>query len=544
MEAAIEFSRGAFPDPVGPPLCEERLLEMVAFGGRLHDVLNASCRFVEEEYGDCRCGVYVIDGCGPRLRTLAAPTLPHSINEAICGLTPLVAADSQSAWLWQASAFRSVAIAHGLLSCSCAPIYSRAGRLLGTFAVFQNTATLPTPHQRDLVAKVTLIASIALERAQAELERQRSEAFLNEAQRLSATGSFSWRVDSGDVTWSVETHRIFEVDRSAPVSLDLFLSRVHPDDTPRVLDMIGLSELAGTGYDCEYRIVVPNGSVKYLHVVAHGTRSLDGGLEFIGAIRDITEYRLSQQALDKARAALAHISRVTSLGALTASIAHEINQPLSGIITNASACLRMLTADPPNVAGALDTARRTIRDGNRASGTIKGLRALFAKKEAGAEVVDLNEATREVIALVMDELQRNHVVLRTHLAGELPRVMGNRAQLQQVILNLLLNASDALSCVEGRSRELLVWTEEHEGRLVRLSVQDAGIGLGAQVMDKLGESFFTTKDRGMGIGLFVCCFIVERHGGYLRAARNEGPGATFSFCIPTALTELQRGDAG
>jgi signal transduction histidine kinase len=540
MEVAIEFSRGAFPDPVRPLLCKERLVEMVAFGGRLHDVLNAACRFVEEDHGDCLCGVYRIDGCGSRLRTLAAPSLSHSINEAISALTPLIAVDSQSAWLWQASAFRSVALAHGLLSCWCAPIYSRAGQLLGIFAVFQNTPTASTPQQRDLVAKVTHIMSIALERAQGEVERKRSEAFLNEAQRLSATGTFSWRVDSGEVTWSDETYRIFEVDRSVPASLDLFLSRVHPDDMPRVLEMIGLAQHGGTGYDYEYRIVVPNGSGKYLHVVAHGTRSLDGEVEFIGAIRDVTEHRLSQQALDKARAALAHMSRVTSLGALTASIAHEINQPLSGIITNASACLRMLAADPPNVTGALDTARRTIRDGNRAAETIKCLRALFANKEVEAEVVDLNEAAREVIALLMDELQRNHVVLRAHLAGELPRIMGNRAQLQQVILNLLINASDALSCVDGRSRELLVWTEEHAGGLVRLSVQDAGIGLSAQVMDKLGESFFTTKDRGMGIGLFVCRFIVEGHGGRLRAARNEGPGATFSFCIPA----VQRGDVG
>ena len=534
MEAAIEFLRGALPGSAGALLGEERLLEMVAFGGQLHDVLNASCRLVEENHKDCRCGVFLIDRCGLKLRTLAAPTLPPTLNEAICGLTPRVAVDSEAAWLWQASAFRSVAVAHGLLSCWCTPIYSRVGRLLGTFAVFQNTSTSATSHQHDLVAKVAHIMSIALERAQGEVERKRNEAFLNEAQRLSATGSFAWRVDSGDVTWSEEAYRIFEVHRSVPASLDLFLSRVHPEDRPRVLGRMGLAQRGGRGYDYEYRIVVPNGSVKYLHVVAHGTLGPDGELEFIGAIRDVTEYRLSQQALEKARSALAHISRVASLGALTASIAHEINQPLSGIMTNASACLRMLTADPPNVEGALSTVRRTLRDGNRASETIKCLRALFANKEAVAELVDLNEAAREVIALSTHELQRNHVVLRTQFAEELPRVMGNRAQLQQVILNLLVNASDALSGVEGRSRELRIWTEEQEGGLVRLSVRDAGIGLGAKVMEKLGESFFTTKDRGMGIGLFVCRFIVERHGGRLRAARNKGPGATFSFCIPTA----------
>jgi signal transduction histidine kinase len=545
MDAAFEFSRGAIPYTVGAMLCEDRLVAMVASGGPLHDVLSASCHVVEEGWADSHCGIYLIDRRGPKLRMLAAPTLPHGVNEAICGLTlssdaqtRVIAIDSEAAWLWQASALRFVALAHGLLSCWCAPIYSRAGQLLGTFAVFQRTAAAPTLRQRDLVAKVTHITSIAIERARGEAERRRSEAFLIEAQRLSSTGSFSWGLASGEVTWSEEMYRIFEVDRSVSASLDLFLSRVHPDDMPRVLGMIGLAQRDGSGHDYECRILLPNGSVKYLHVVAHGTWSVDGEMEFIGAVRDITDYRLSQQALDKARAALAHISRVTSLGALTASIAHEINQPLCGIMTNAAVCLRMLTADPPNMAGALDTVRRTIRDGGRAAETIKCLRALFAKKEASAEAVDLNEATREVIALTIDELQRNHVVLRTHLADGLPPVTGNRTQLQQVILNLLLNASDAMSSVEGRSRELLVRTDEHEGELVRLSVQDAGIGLGAQVMDKLCESFYTTKSQGMGIGLFVCRFIVETHRGHLWAAQNEGPGATFSFCIPRALGEF------
>ena len=226
------------------------------------------------------------------------------------------------------------------------------------------------------------------------------------------------------------------------------------------------------------------------------------------------------------------MARVTSLGALTASIAHEVNQPLSGIITNASTCLRMLAADPPNVDGARETARRTIRDGNRASDVITRLRALFSKKDATTESVDLNEATREVIALSLSELQRNRVILRAELADDLPPVTGDRVQLQQVILNLLLNASDAMSGVDDRPRQLVIRTERDEGDRVRLTVQDAGVGFDPQAVDRLFEAFYTTKSDGMGIGLSVSRSIIESHHGRLWATPNDGPGATFSFSIP------------
>jgi signal transduction histidine kinase len=217
---------------------------------------------------------------------------------------------------------------------------------------------------------------------------------------------------------------------------------------------------------------------------------------------------------------------------MTASIAHEVNQPLSGIITNASTCLRMLAADPPNVEGASETARRTLRDGNRASDVITRLRALFGKKSSTSESVDLNEAALEVIALSLSELQRNRVMLRTELADDLPPVAGDRVQLQQVILNLFLNASDAMSGVDDRPRQLVIRTERQEDDRVRLSVQDTGVGLEPQALDRLFEAFYTTKSGGMGIGLSVSRSIIDSHQGRLWAAPNDGPGATFSFSIP------------
>jgi signal transduction histidine kinase len=217
---------------------------------------------------------------------------------------------------------------------------------------------------------------------------------------------------------------------------------------------------------------------------------------------------------------------------LTASIAHEVNQPLAGIVTNASTCLRMLAADPPNVEGARETARRTLRDGERASEVIARLRALFSKKTTTIGSIDLNEAAREVVALSMSELQRQHVAVRTELASDLPPVRGDRVQLQQVILNLLLNASDAMSTVADRPRELVIATSS-DGAEIRVSVRDTGIGFDAGDPDRLFDAFYTTKSSGMGMGLSVSRSIMEHHGGRLWATRNRGPGATFSFSIPS-----------
>jgi PAS domain S-box-containing protein len=369
-------------------------------------------------------------------------------------------------------------------------------------------------------------------RKQAEKELRRSEAFLAEAQRLSATGSFSWRVATDEVMWSEQLYRIFEFDQGVPVTLELICSRVHPEDLPSLYDLIDRARGAGGDFEYEHRLQMPDHSVKYLHMVAHGTQDADGRLEYIGAVQDVTQRRLSEDALGKARSDLARVARVTSLGVLTASIAHEVNQPLSGIVTNASTCLRMLGADPPNVDGARETARRTIRDGNRASEVITRLRALFGKKDATTESVDLNEAAREVIALSLSELQRSRVILRPELADDLPPVAGDRIQLQQVILNLLRNASDAMSAVDDRPRELVIRTERDEGDRVRMSVQDAGVGFQPHGVDRLFEAFYTTKTDGMGIGLSVSRSIIESHQGRLWAAPNDGPGVTFSFSIP------------
>jgi PAS domain S-box-containing protein len=372
------------------------------------------------------------------------------------------------------------------------------------------------------------------DRKRAEAELRRAYNSFADAQRLSKTGSFIADLLGDDHTWSDEAYRIFEFEPRTKVTLQRVRDVIHPDDLP-AFETVNARAMTGVDVNFAFRIVTSRGAVKHVRGVAHVVERVAGRPMFVGALQDVTETKVAEEALNRAGAELAHVSRVTTLSALTASIAHEVNQPLSGIITNAGTCLRMLDADPPDIEGARETARRTIRDGNRASEVIARLRALFSKREFTLEPVDLNEATREVLALSSNDLQRNRVVLQSELADQLPTVPGDRIQLQQVILNLLRNASDAMMAVHDRPRRLVIRTAPDDGDRVRLSVRDAGVGLPSASLESLFNAFFTTKSGGMGIGLFVSRSIVERHHGRLWAEPNDGgPGATFWVSLPRA----------
>jgi hypothetical protein len=369
------------------------------------------------------------------------------------------------------------------------------------------------------------------DRKRAEVELRRAYDSVADAQRLSHTGNFSADIAADEHVWSEELYRIFEFDPAVKIRVQAVRDVIHPDDLPS-FDVGFASSLGGADFDLVFRIVTPSGKVKHVRSLARLTERVAGRPLFIGAIQDVTETKIAEEALNRARSELAHVARVTTLSTLTASIAHEVNQPLSGIITNAGTCLRMLDAQPPNLEGARDTARRTIRDGHRASEVITRLRALFSKREFTLESLDLNDAIQEVIALSRGELQRHRVVLHSELADDLPHATGDRIQLQQVILNLLRNASDAMVDVHDRPRHVLIRTEREDDEQIRVSVRDNGVGLDPQSMNKLFDAFYTTKHDGMGIGLSISRSIIERHHGRLWAEPNEGPGATFVLSLP------------
>ena len=378
------------------------------------------------------------------------------------------------------------------------------------------------------------------DRKQAEVALRRAYDSFADGQRLSHTGNFTADIVADEHIWSEELYRIFEFDPTTKISVQLVRDLIHPDDLPS-FDAAFTRSLGGADFDLVYRVVTRSGKVKHVRSFARLLERVAGRPLFIGAIQDVTETKIAEEGLNRARSELAHVARVTTLSTLTASIAHEVNQPLSGIITNAGTCLRMLDGDPPNIEGARETARRTIRDGHRASEVITRLRALFSKREFTLESLDLNEAIEGVIALSRGELQRHRIVLQSELADNLPNVTGDRIQLQQVVLNLLRNASDAMVDVHDRPRQLLIRTEREDRDRVRVSVRDAGIGIDDQSMAKLFDAFYTTKSDGMGIGLSISRSIIERHHGRLWAEPNDGPGATFLVSIPCRAKSVAAG---
>lgn len=309
---------------------------------------------------------------------------------------------------------------------------------------------------------------------------------------------------------------------------------IHPDDVDPAVEEWNSSITSGAPFRVEVRALHgSDGMYRWCVMNALPLIDQDGSvLKWHGTVVDMHDWKQAQDALRNTQAELANMSRVMTMAQLTASIAHEVNQPLSGIITNASTCLRMLDANPPNVEGARETARRTIRDGNRAADVITRLRALFSKRPAATESVDLNEALREVIALLLGKLQSACVIVRSELADDLPRVAGDRVQLQQVIMNLLQNAAEAMIDVNDRPRQLLIQTQQDGTDHVRLAVQDSGPGLDPQESGRVFDAFYTTKSGGMGIGLAVSRSIIENHQGRICVRPNDGPGTTFSFTIP------------
>ena len=369
------------------------------------------------------------------------------------------------------------------------------------------------------------------DRKRAEAELRRAYDSFADAQRLSRTGSFITDLVADDHNWSEEARRIFEFDPATAITTQAVRDKVHAEDRAS-FDSVIERGMASKDVDFTFRIVTSS-CVKHVRGLAHVVERVAGRPLFVGALQDVTENKVAEEALNKARSELAHVTRITTLSTLTASIAHEVNQPLSGITTNASTCLRMLAADPPNLDGARETVRRIVRDVTRASGVVARLRDLFRKKEFSLELLDLNDATREVIAMSLSELQIHRVILQSELAAHLPAITGDRVQLQQVILNLLRNATDAMIDVYDRPRQLLIKTEAENDR-VRVTVRDSGVGIDRESIEKLFEAFYTTKSAGMGIGLSVSRSIVERHRGRLWAEPNDGPGATFAFSIPRA----------
>jgi PAS domain S-box-containing protein len=543
-------------------------------------------------------------------------------------------------------------------------VFVLAALLVGALSATQRSATESLRRARDDLKETVqelektneVLQAESGERKRAEDELQRSQAYLAEAQRLSNTGSFGWKVSTGEILWSDETFRIFQYGRATNPTAELVLRRVHPEDAVFVKRTMDSALQDGKDFDFEHRLVIPDGSVKHVHVMARARRDESGSIEFVGAVQDITERKLAAEALrrsenylaeaqrlthagswvwqvaggdalhlsdewyriygfdpaegmpawekrlqrvhpgdrakwqgaidraireksdyemefrillpdgtvkysrsighpvlnasgdlvqfvgismdisasklaEQAQADFARVSRVTTMGELTASLAHEVNQPIAAAVTDANTCLRWLMRDQPDLEEARAAASRIVKDATRAAEIVSRVRLLFRKGTPQRELVDVNELIQGLIVLLRSEAIRYSIALRTDLAADLPRLMGDSVQLQQVMMNLILNSIDAMKEVDG-TRELAIKSERADNEQLMVSISDTGVGLPPQQTDQIFNAFFTTKPHGTGMGLRISRSIVESHGGRLWASDNVPRGASFHFTLP------------
>jgi PAS domain S-box-containing protein len=551
LAQAIEHLRKAEIHLAG----EKRVLEMIASGQRLRDVLAALCKFFEDSVPDCYCGIYPIDARSNTFEYGVAPSLPASYTEAVDGLSlafddsprgrstsnklQVVAEDIGSDPRWSDAPCRLHVLKHGLRAVWSTPILSRDGSVIGTVCVYQQTPGGPSADHQEVISHIVRLASIAIVRSQAETALKRSETFLTEGQRISLTGSFSWRVDNDELRFSQQLRRIFEFDANEEITLQMMRDRIHPDDLPILSEKQAQVRSGQNDHEYDIRLRMPVGDVKYLRVFGRAIRHEDGHIEYLGAAQDVSRRRLAEEARDKVRSELARVSRVVSLGALTASIAHEINQPIASIITNGETGLRWLKREEPNLTKIEDALKRVIGDAKRGAKIVDGIRTMASRGSSRHSEINLTEVVAASIAFVQHELQMRNVSISLEDQADLPIVLGDRTQLQQVIINLVLNAAQALTKAGLRKNSIAVRLQKIEG-MVCCVVEDSGSGIDLEHLPHLFDSFFTTKETGMGLGLQITQSIIEAHGGHI-AGDNSSVlgGARFTFRLPVVSDQAR-----
>jgi PAS domain S-box-containing protein len=368
---------------------------------------------------------------------------------------------------------------------------------------------------------------------QREEALRRSEAFLSGTQHISHTGSFSFSEAGGELCWSDEVARILGYDKSVAPTIELARQRILPDDLGAVRACVEQAACGAVPVDLRTRLLMPDGAVKHVHVLVHRTYNQTGGCEYLGALMDVTATTEAEEALNRSQAQLAHVTRVTMLGELAASIAHEVSQPLAAMRTNGEASLRWLDRPQPDLVEARTAVVSMLDASARAIDVIRRIRALARKSDPQHTVLNLNAVVEEAVLLLRRELGSRQVTLTLALAPALPALKGDRIQLQQVIINLLMNGLQAMSdCAPGEA-SLVLSTCFDEPGYVCLTVRDTGTGIPGEHFARLFDPFFTTRAEGMGMGLAICRSIIENHGGRIWAQSQPGAGATLAFVLPT-----------
>jgi PAS domain S-box-containing protein len=659
---------------------EKRILELVATGGSLAEILDSLCRLVEEQASGVLPSILLLDG--DRLRHGGAFSLPKTYTDAINGMVigpsagscgtaayrgePVIVEDIATDPLW--ADYRGLALSHSLSACWSTPVFSSQGKVIATFASYYRAPRRATQHDHEIIDRITHLAGVAIQQKLTQEKLQRSEAYLAEAEKLTHTGSWAWDPRTEKVLHcSEEMYRIFGLaSRESLPTRENFRQRIHPEDRDWVKKRLERSVHEREDAFAEYRVLLPDGTVRHINASGHPVLDQDGELiEFVGTAVDVTEHKraeferrrlasLVEQAADLMAIAdlsggtpiylnkaglkmvgfdswedartrrgihymfpedrefvnkvlwptvlekgswsgemrfrhfktgapipilysafriddpetgqpvsvgnvctditerkraeaearendrryrememeLAHANRVATMGQLSASIAHEVNQPIGAMVTNAEAALRWLGAGSSHLEKVQQSIAHIIEDGTRAGEVIHRIRGLMKKAPPRKDRFEINGVILEIIELTRGEVVKNGISVITQLADSLPLVEADRVQLQQVLLNLMVNALEAMYAAKEGPRELLISTGKVETSNVVVAVQDSGPGLEAAMLERVFESFYTTKPTGMGLGLSICRSIIEAHGGRLWASTNQRRGATFQFTLP------------
>lgn len=532
---------------------EKRLLEMMARSDALPLILEALCALVEDVTPGCLCGILLVDSTGTHLHHGAAPSLPPSYNDAIhgrpidpeagpCGMAAflkeqVIAVDVACDARWDAHEWGALALAHGLRACWSTPITSSEGVVLGTFALYWRQPSGPEAEHRNIIERMTHLAAVAIERGRTAAALQESEERLHVM--ADATPEVIWLTalhpenvlyasPSFERVWGLPVADLYQNPR-------LWTETIHPDDRSRVIDTFTrwISRDGVDEYDIEFRIVQPTGALRWVH--ERGVVIVDASgapYRVSGISTDITDRKRSEDALNEVRSDLAHVARVATLGEMTAAIAHEINQPLGAIVNNANAGLRWLAAG--KVHEALESGRLVVEDGHRASEILARIRAMVQKSPPHKQWIDINDALSEVLTLVGSQAERHHVSIDSSLSDDMPPVWADRVQVQQVILNLVMNAIEAMADTPDGLRRIAVGSSLVGDTTVHVSVRDHGSGVSPEECDRLFEAFHSTKPNGLGMGLAISRGIVQAHHGRLWASANADRGATFQFTLPVS----------
>ena len=531
---------------------EKRLLEMIATGGALEDILIALSLMIEEQRSGTLASVLLLNPDGVHLDFVAGPSLPDEWRQQMaklpigpcagsCGTaafrgSPVIVSDIKTDPLWEVPEHRASALKHGLRASWSNPVLSSKGKVLGTFCMYYREPRSPSSQDLELIGSATHFVRIAIERDRAEEALRRNEQRLRDV--IDTIPIITWSMLPNGANDFTSRYWLEYTGVSTEDSLgDGWRTAFHPADIAEHVEKWAASLATGKPFENEARVQRVDGEYRWFLHRGVPLRDVNGTiLKWYGTAIDIEDRKRAEEErlrLRQLEGDLAHINRVSMMGELAASLAHDIKQPLTGAVMSADACVRWLRRDPPDMTEAYEAASRIVSNVTRAAEIIDRVQALFKRGAPERELVDVNDIAREMIALLRHTANRNSISIRTELDAGLPATAADRVQLQQVLMNLMLNGIEAMKDAGG---ELTLTSSRTEEGHILISVSDSGIGLPAHEAERIYEAFFTTKPQGTGMGLSISRRIIESHGGRLWASNNTGRGTTFQFSLPINVT--------